>query len=65
MIFELNEEETQKFNDWRNNHNCKQKDVGAIGGRFTFCFTPTSLGELATVKCACGKELDLTNVSDW
>jgi len=37
----------------------------AIGGRFTYSFTPTSLGEIAAIRCACGKKKTLTDFSDW
>jgi len=67
-MFELTKEKRQKFNDWLNQHNkyCQLKDNdGAIGGRLTYCFTPTNLGIIITVKCGCGAECDLTNVEDW
>lgn len=38
---------------------------GAIGGAITYCFTPTSLGVIMTVKCTCGKELDITDYEGW
>ncbi len=46
-------------------HNCSvSKDKGgAIGGSLTYCFTPTTLGVVAEVKCACGKKIDLTDYS--
>lgn len=68
MKFELNEKELEKFNKWNEKHkkNCPLygKD-GAIGGRLNFCFTPTGLGYLINVKCKCGKEINLTDFSDW
>lgn len=36
--------------------------TGAIGGRLTYSFTPTSIGTIATVKCACGYEIDCTGM---
>lgn len=50
---------------WDKNHNCNIEHSGAIGGRLTFCFTPTSLGEIVRVKCACGEECVLNDFSDW
>jgi len=42
----------------------KQKQA-AIGGRFSYSFTPTGLGEIAAVSCACGKKKTLTDFSEW
>lgn len=36
--------------------------TGAIGGRITYSFTPTSIGTIVTVTCACGHEMDCTGV---
>lgn len=68
MLFSIPKEKVIKFNDWNNKHKEKcplyMKD-GAIGGRLTFTFTPTGLGEIVKVKCACGEELDLTDYEGW
>lgn len=37
----------------------------AIGGRLTYSFTPSSLGLVIKVKCACGEEIDVTEYRDW
>lgn len=66
--FHLSTEETLEYLNWKDNHDCPFADPmkqGAIGGRMTFSFTPTSLGLIAKVKCACGAELDLTHSEDW
>ncbi len=40
--------------------------TGAIGGQFTYCFTPTSIGVTATVKdYITGEKIDLTDYSEW
>lgn len=40
--------------------------TGAIGGRWTYSFTPTSLGLIVKVKDGMyGGELDLSNYEDW
>ena len=69
MEFSLSGEELENYNKWLKDHNkvCPFKNgtsQGAIGGRLTFNFTPTSLGTVCGVKCACGEEKDLT-VYDW
>ena len=38
---------------------------GAIGGRLSYRFTPTGLGEIVVVTCACGEEVDLSFSEDW
>jgi hypothetical protein len=55
--FTLTEEQMEKFNEWRKSKDLKQV---AIGGAYTFCFTPTGIGIFETVKCIDGTELDLT-----
>lgn len=38
---------------------------GTIGGVYTYCFTPTTIGTVKTVKCACGHKMDLTDYEKW
>ena len=60
-----------KFNAWLAEHDktCRMagnRNTGAIGGRLTYSFTPTSLGTVTKVTCACGKgEIDLSHYEDW
>ncbi len=70
--FKLSDTEYATYNNWMEVHNqtCKYhsnsgKISSAIGGRITFCFTPNSLGMCTVIKCACGEEIDLTDVSGW
>jgi len=65
-MFTLDKNKLEQIDAWNKNHNCNMKEnIGTIGGRLTYSFTPTGLGEIVTVKCACGEELDLTNSEDW
>jgi hypothetical protein len=69
-VFRLDTEELKKLAAWREEHDktCKYahpSKQGAIGGRLTYCFTPTSLGSVTKVKCACGEEVDLTDYDAW
>lgn len=63
--FSLDEEE-KKLNEW-----LAKKDLskygGAIGGRFTYCFTPTSLGMVVKVRDSMESKdtIDLTDYSSW
>ena len=76
MKFELTEEELKKYKEWADTHECKFRTqpswahkplryVGDIGGEDEFCFTPTGLGVITKVKCACGAEINLTNYDLW
>lgn len=58
MKFELTKEQMQKFKEWSAKH--KAVYTGAIGGRYTFEFTPTSIEIFCRVKDFVTKEeLDL------
>lgn len=64
-MFTLSKEEQKKLDEWLSKKDLK-KYCGAIGGRFTYCFTPTSLGTAVSVKDSLDKdEIDLTNYNDW
>lgn len=66
--FGLNNEEDKMLFEWLYKHDetCPLKhNQGAIGGRLTYCFTPTGLGDVIKVKCSCGEEIDLTIYEDW
>ena len=65
--FTLTAEQMKKFDTWRIEKNEKdgQVNVGAIGGAYTFCFTPTGLGTIEVVTCADGTKLDLTDIDNW
>ena len=71
MKFEIDREQMIKLGEWieiHNNSSCPFSDpmtTGAIGGRMTYSFTNTSLGQLCKAKCACGQEVDLTNYENW
>ena len=65
--FVLSDVEVKQYREWRTEHlkECPVEEVGAIGGRFTFSFTPIGLGTIVVIKCVCGKELDLTDYENW
>ena len=65
MKFELDPEEIKKLNNWLKTKDLK-KYSGTIGGRFTYCFTPTSLGIVVKVKDGIDEdEIDLTDYLSW
>ena len=36
--------------------------MAAIGGGYEYRFTPTSIGMLAEIRCACGEKLDVDHI---
>lgn len=68
MIFKINDEQSEKLEDWIINHkeSCTYfKNPGAIGGLLDYIFTPNSIGESLVVKCICEEEIDLTDMGNW
>lgn len=67
MKFEIDKLDLPKFNKWREEHDCDFRptpenpypDIGAIGGTLTYSFTPTSIGTIVKVECACGSSVSL------
>lgn len=63
-MFSLNENQRLKLKEWINSK--KSKYVGAIGGRITYSFTPTTLGTVVKVYDELTKdEIDLTEYEKW
>ena len=64
--FSISEEENDAICKWIEHHNQEAhhgKAAGALGGRYTYCFCPTSIGVIGTIRCNCGdgfcfRELD-------
>lgn len=59
--FKLNDNEYDKIYEWYHSHECTlterhgmPKYVGPIGGSISVTFTPTSIGDVIEVECACG-----------
>lgn len=64
-MFSLDKYEQEKLREWQAGHN-KNVYTGAIGGRYTYSFTPTSLGTIVKVHDAVTKtEIDLTEYESW
>ena len=53
----MTREEVDKCQEWKEKHEkIHPMELTIIGGRYTYSFTPTSIGIIGTVKCTCGKE---------
>ena len=61
---DLNKIQQQKLADWKNSHT--KVTIGAIGGRYTYCYTPTSIGTIVIVKdSVTNTQIDLTDYDEW
>lgn len=66
--FEPDDGEKLVISKWQQEHNQSciyRNNSGAIGGATTFSFTPTSVGMVIKIKCACGQEYDATDYKSW
>lgn len=58
--FEIDEDERIAIDEWKKNHIQERHNgkgyAGAIGGRFKYIFTPTSIGEIGEIQCSCGEK---------
>jgi hypothetical protein len=63
IVFTIDDEHVKPIYEWIDTHECaiRGKYQGAIGGGTTFSFTNTSIGQVQTVKCACGKDYYIDN----
>jgi hypothetical protein len=62
-MFTLSEEQNKKVQDFINKNT---KYSGAIGGQFTWSFTPTSIGMIIKITDnLSGEVLDVTNYDEW
>lgn len=60
ISFNISKKEWEAIKQWQEKH-IKEKHngndyAGAIGGRYTYEFTPTSIGDIGAIKCGCGAE---------
>lgn len=71
--FYLTKVQRDEVKEWSSKHNREKHMVseetvryaGAIGGAYTYEFTPTSIGVAVSVKCSCGEEIDVSHYEDW
>lgn len=73
-MFGLSIEQYRKLNAWTKEQGQKAQALwkengpvgGAIGGIYTYCFTPTTLGYITVVKNNITKEeINLTDFESW
>ena len=60
-MFRLTKQEAIRLDRWLKRHTCDFVTASGVQiGRITYCFTPTAIGTLASVRCACGVVEKLT-----
>lgn len=67
-MFDIGKAEGVKLRRWSRRHDktcIYVKNQGASGGRTTYSFTPTTLGVITVVSCACGKKCDITDYDSF
>ena len=69
-FFGLYKEQSEAIEQWltdhiKEKHGDKKEYHGAIGGAYTYEFTPTSLGIVTVFKCYCGDGVNVSDYSEW
>ena len=64
--FGISEEEQKDIDNWKRKHEAEKhglktnedrmKASGTIGGRYTYHFHPTSIGDIGIIECSCGEK---------
>lgn len=58
--FVIDDDEQEKIDEFKAKHN--HGSAGAIGGQYSYTFTPTSIGTVGTITCSCGESFDFSNL---
>ena len=74
-MFTIDDKQAKLIEEFMSTHKCKLRTsehggddeiyVGAIGGATTYSFTPTSMGMIVEVSCACGAKKNVTDFDEW
>ena len=65
IMFGLTPRQLLKANKFVSAHSCDLPYAGAVGGKITYSFTNTSLGQIILISCACGADVDLSDYDIW
>ena len=64
--FPITEDELKTINEWKEKHEAEVHNgssyAGAIGGRYSYHFVPTSIGTSGTIKCSCGAKFEFQEI---
>ena len=64
IVFTLSEKEEKEYRKWSDLKNKRYKKLDQKVS-YTFCFTPTGIGNSIAVKCSDGTEKDITDYDSW
>jgi hypothetical protein len=66
-MFTPTEKELEVAKSWIEQHKKDHvmKYEGVSGGRWTWLFTPTTIGCVVRIRCTCGEEKDVSNYGMW
>ena len=66
--FAIEPKDVKRIDAWKARHEAEKHNgsqyAGAIGGRYTYEFTPTSIGTFGRIRCACGDHFDYDDGTD-
>ena len=69
ITFSITPEQVEAIRTWKKEHEAEahggSEYAGAIGGRYTYEFTPTSIGTFGSIRCGCGAKFAFDDGSDW
>lgn len=65
MQFYTSNNQEEEIINWTKEHKCSVTYTGATGGGITYSFTPTGIGIITIVTCACGSKIDVTEYDGW
>jgi hypothetical protein len=66
LAFSLDEKQVEAIDKWIKELSKDKSYTGAIGGRFRYSFTPTTLGLVVKITdLVSNKELDVTDYESW
>ncbi len=65
LEIDVDKDSLAEFENWKERVSLPLEKQGTIGGEFTYCLTPTSIGIAYVVKHTKGEEFDLTNYFLW
>lgn len=61
--FPISEEEEREIKLWKERHELIHRGGhGAVGGKYTYTFVPTSIGTVGEIKCTCGESFCFSEI---
>lgn len=61
--FSISEEEETNIKKWKEFHEVVHEGGhGAVGGKYTYSFIPTSIGTIGEIRCSCGESFCFSDI---